>query len=267
MKHYFKVAEFKCCVNCEVQSLNERLGIVVSSFTIIEEVETENILTITKSSFNIQIKDRIENFDIELTVRDLYQIFYIFIALVVRQNNTSFLTHASVASKEDNGILIIGDYASGKTTLANTFEKEGYEVNAADRTVCSLEDGKLYNLEGTRKVVSNNQTTFLDEKITSKKVQIKTILFLDGISDNGDLKLTQLVDKTRIKKKLFYGMINVFFAPLENVNECMFRLVNEGFYQICKDVINANLNFIAVRGDANKIVQSLMNKNLGEING
>ena len=42
MKHYFKVAEFKCCVNCEVQSLNERLGIVVSSFPIIEEVETEN---------------------------------------------------------------------------------------------------------------------------------------------------------------------------------------------------------------------------------
>lgn len=260
MKYFFRVAEYNCCINCEVENLNERMKVVVSSFPIIDEVKTENILTISNNNFIIKTNNKIEKFDIELTTRDLYQIFYIFVALVVRQNQTSFLTHASVASKNDEGILIIGDYASGKTTLANTFEKEGYEVNAADRTVCSLENGVLYNLEGTRKVVSGDKTIFLDENITSKKVTIKTIIFLDGISDNGDLKLIEMVDKTRIKKKLFYGMTNVFFAPLENVNECMFKLVDEGFYQICKDVINTNLNFIAVRGDADKIVKSLIKK-------
>ena len=257
MKYYFKVANIVCCINNNVSELDERIKRISTCFSETNESEERFILTIHDESFVMSLDKKKYSYDIKITVRDLYQLFYAFVSMVVKIVDGQFLIHSAIVSKGDEAILIAGDYSSGKTTLANVFAEYGYEVNSADRSVCLLTDGKLYTIHGTKKVVSDSDVSYLTEENTTKNIQISKVLFLEGISHNGDLRYTEMQDKIRIKKKLFYSVTNIFLSPFEESNTLLCDMVDDYYFDICKDIANLDIDFIALRGDVIKIVKKI----------
>ena len=112
----------------------------------------------------------------------------------------------------------------------------------------------MFTIQGTKKINYNNIITYISDELALKTIKIKHVLFLEGISDNGELKKNSIVDKTRVKKRLFNSLINIFYAPFENFNDCMFDFVDNFYYNISKEISLLDIQFTVVRGDSNQII-------------
>lgn len=128
----------------------------------------KNLIDIKVLKYNLLIKNIINE-------TDIYPIINNLVGYLINDKNNLYI-HSVLVSKDSYGILILGDFKSGKTTLANEYIKNGYEINSADQTWIrnnKLVLGSMYNK-------SNNGITFLNKKNINKKVIIKKILLLRG---------------------------------------------------------------------------------------
>lgn len=254
MKHFFKVSNLTLCIDNHQENLDENISLLSSTYISFPASNSDSILIIEENCFIIKINSFEITKHVKIGKRDLYQVFYAFISLTVNKLNQQILIHSSIVSKNNEGILIVGDYSSGKTTLANAFHENGYEINSADRSVCQIKNGQLFTIQGTKKINYNNIITYISDELALKTIKIKHVLFLEGISDNGELKKNSIVDKTRVKKRLFNSLINIFYAPFENFNDCMFDFVDNFYYNISKEISLLDIQFTVVRGDSNQII-------------
>ena len=64
---------------------------------------------------------------------DLYQLINNIISNIINDSNNLYL-HSSVVAKNNSGMLIFGDFNSGKTTLSIKLRQKGYQILSADQT-------------------------------------------------------------------------------------------------------------------------------------
>ncbi len=241
------------------EELDEKLFSMISSYPECIKKSDSYILTINKHSFFIKLDKKLYNFRITLSKRDVYQIFYLFISLVANELG-SCLIHSSFVSSNNNGILIVGNYGSGKTTLSNLFSKNGFEINSADRSIISCKNNNLTFLQGSKKIEYENKTLYLEKKLTTKEIKIKMVVFLEGVDKGGKLIINELDDSIRIKKRIFTAQTNVYFSPLTNTNKTLFELVPENLFLISNNISFCNNKFYTVRGDPKKIIKFIKQK-------
>lgn len=182
---------------------------------------------------------------------DLYQIYNNYISMVVNDSNTLYI-HSALISKNNKGLLLVGTFGQGKTTLSNESVKLGFTVNSSDHSILRIEDNKLYMICGSNYVREGTKVYNLPLSDTNKKIEVKEIELLYGLSYNGDVSFTEL-NKDYFVKTLYQYCSWHFNNPLEkNMNDELYNSKKE-IALFLKKVSTLDIKTYIVRGDSEKI--------------
>lgn len=245
-------------VSNEIEELDEYIFGRFSQFERIKKKNAVNYLKFKGNSVDILLEGQSIVLNNRIIKTDIYPIINNVIAYLINDNNNIFI-HGIVVSKDNKGILIVGDFGQGKSTLAKEFEKNGYEINSTDQTWIEEKNGKLYQKIGSSFDIRNGKIEILDKERVLKNVQIEKIIRLIGMCDNGNISVNEITNKYHIIKNLSYFCNWSYSIPIFTDN---IELYNTTICtkQFLSKIIDDNIQVLDIRGDKKKIL-----KELGEI--
>ena len=215
-----------------------------------EEISNNKII-INEDLIDISVLDYKLNMGPKIKTTDIYPILNNLIAYIINDENNLYL-HSVVISKHNKGILILGDFKIGKSTLAIEAKKQGYEVNSADQTWINTKEmilGSSYNKD-------KNGISFLDKESINRKVKLEKIIILKGISTNGELNIQKIDNKDYFLKNIFrYANWHYDMPLLTNY----IKLKDTGEY-ILKFLKKLNIDAYFVCGDEKRIMEAIYDR-------
>lgn len=182
--------------NCflEVKNeINEFDDIVYGRFSQFEKVENINTYNYLKFNLNdvqINVNGNKKILKSRVVKTDIYTIINNVISLIINDENNIYM-HSVVVSNSNHGILILGNFGQGKTTLANEFLKCGYKINSTDQTWLVRKSAQIYQVLGSRFYCENKEIKFLDKSNSKERVKIDKIIRIVGLCDNGDISIKE----------------------------------------------------------------------------
>lgn len=189
---------------------------------------------------------------------DIYPIINNTIAYLINDEN-NMLIHSIVVSKQGKGVLIVGEFGQGKSTLAKEFENNGYEINSTDQTWLEFKNGMIYQKLGSSFDIEDGKIRILEKDKNLKNIKIEKIVRIIGLCDNGNASININDNQYYIMKNLspfcyWNYMMPIFTDDIELYNTNIFTK------KFLKKIIETGIINIDVRGDKVKIL-----KELGEI--
>lgn len=147
---------------------------------------------------------------------------------------------------------MVGDFNSGKTTLCLNALKNKMKVVSADQTNLHYKKNRLFVRKGSVYMKINQNS----EQMLSKdnyEIEIKFILNIVGLCDNGALTFDLVENKNHIIKSLFkfctwHSDIPLFTKPV---------MLNIDRFKIYKLLNKIDLPFYNVRGDSKSVVKKI----------
>lgn len=210
------------------------------------ECITNNCLIINERKIFVNIDDKIIEINEQVNTTDIYPIINNVIAYCINDKNNLYI-HSVLISKCGRGIMILGDFNAGKTSLANVANNYGYVINSADQTwICNDElvlGSKLNVLEGN--------TTYLSKELTNAKVKIEKIVIIKGICTNGICSINKIDNDNHYIKNVFKYANWHYDMPLLTKYTKLFD-TGEKILEFLK---NVKIPTFAVRGDETKIME------------
>ncbi len=216
---------------------------------------TNNYLKFNETSVEIKLKGNYKILKNRIIKTDIYPIINNVIAYLINDENNMFM-HSMVVSKENKGILIVGEFGQGKSTLAKEFVRNGYEINSTDQTWLKFKENNLYQKLGSIFDIENGKIKILEKKQYKKETKINKIIKIIGLCDDGKTQVSINNNKQYIIKDLAPFCYWNYIMPLFTDNE---ELYNTNIF--VKSFLNKIderkiLNF-DVRGDKRKIVKEI----------
>lgn len=239
----------------EVKELDEYIFGRFSQFEEIKKEKATNYLKFKQNSVEILLEGHSKILNNRILKTDIYPIINNVIAYLINDSENIFI-HAIVVSKNNKGVLIAGDFGQGKSTLATEFEKNGYEINSTDQTWLEEKDGKIYQKIGSSFDIKDEKVEILNKEKVLKNIQIKQIMRIAGICDNGNVSFNETTNKYYIIKNLAYFCNWSYSIPVFTDNV---ELYNTTIYtkQFLNKIIAANIKVFDARGDKKQIVKEL----------
>ncbi len=227
-------------------------------FETITENFTNNFLKIKTDSVEINLMGTYKILKNRIIKTDIYPIINNVIAYLINDEN-NILMHSTVVSKQGKGVLIVGEFGQGKSTLAKEFENNGYEINSTDQTWLEFKNGKIYQKLGSSFDIENGKIKILEQDKNLKNIKIEKIVRIIGLCDNGNTKIDINNNKYYIIKNLasfcyWNCMMPIFTDDVELYNTNVFTK------KFLKKITETKIINIDVRGDKVEIL-----KELGEI--
>ena len=224
-------------------------------FEVISNKNTNNYLKFNQMSVEIKIKDDYKILKNEIVKTDIYPIINNVIAYLINDENNIFM-HSLVVSKENQGILIVGEFGQGKSTLAKEFINKGYEINSTDQTWLSFKGNTLYQKLGSSFDIENGKIKTLELKQCQKKIRINKIIRITGLCDNGKTQVSINNNKYYIVKNLAPFCYWSYMMPLFTDNAELYN--TNIFVKIFLSKIDESKIFnFEVRGDKREIIKKL----------
>lgn len=215
---------------------------------------TNNYVYLDESNIHIHINEYTLDLICDVNTTDLYPIANNIIAYCINNKHNLYI-HSVVISKDGEGILLLGEFGCGKTTLAHVAREYGYEINSADQTwidECAM-------AKGSSKSVFNGVVEFLDKTNTNKRLPINKIIILKGLCDNGDVLVKKISNKNHYIKNIFnYCNWHYNMPLLSNY----VKLKDTG-KQILEFLENYKVDAYVVRGDKYKIMEAICDRKKG----
>lgn len=236
-------------------NINGKIINVESSYDIVFErlrqfeisyENTLNKLIINEDYILIKVDDICIEIKEKVNTTDIYPIVNNLVAYSINDKNNLYI-HSVVISKNGSGIMILGDFNSGKSTLANTFKQRGYVINSADQTW-------IYNNElvlGSRINIVNKETTYIDDDLTNASVKIDKIIIIRGLSTDGLSYVEKLENDNHYIKNIFKYANWHYDMPLLTKYT---KLIDTG-ENIIEFLKSTKIPTYIVRGDENKIME------------
>ena len=134
-----------------------------SQFEIVTNKEINNYLRFNETSVEININGDYKILKNRIVKTDIYPIINNVIAYIINDKSNMFV-HSLVVSKENDGILIIGEFGQGKSTFAKEFVNNGYEINSTDQTWLKFKGNDLYQELGSSFDIENGKIKTLETK-------------------------------------------------------------------------------------------------------
>ena len=247
----FKIKDIFLEVVCEVEEFEELVYGRFSQFTRSGLKGNANYIKIYKDKIEININNQVKEIKGKILKTDLYTIINNVISYIINDKENLYL-HSVVVSNNNKGILIIGNFGQGKTTLANEFQKYGFTINSTDQTWIEIKDGELRQKVGSRFYIENNEIKYINMDASNKNVKIEKIIRIVALCNNGDIWIeepkTLYTKARRISDYANWSMISpIFTDDIEmykiNVNITDFLLQLE------------KIPLYEVRGDKEEIVK------------
>ena len=194
----YKFGEITLKIECakEYENFFER-HLTCSSFTSKPEITIKCFDDATINIFNKTKKIP------SITKSDLYYILFNALSNIIN-NNSEILVHSAVIQKNSKAVLLLGDFGSGKTTLAELSQNYGYKIISTDQTWLKIENNQLKLKYGThfefmrngkiRHLEINNLNTTISQIILTKAV-IKGAKYFETIYYNSE----------QIKKRIYHS--------------------------------------------------------------
>lgn len=226
-----------------------------SQFEIVTNKEINNYLRFNETSVEININGDYKILKNRIVKTDIYPIINNVIAYIINDKSNMFV-HSLVVSKENNGILIIGEFGQGKSTLAKEFVNNGYEINSTDQTWLKFKENDLYQELGSSFDIENGKIKTLETKQYKKEIKINKIIRIVGLCNEGKTQIDINNNKYYIVKNIapfcyWSYMMPLFTDDVELYNTNTF--VKSFLSKIDESKI---LNF-EVRGDKREIIKKL----------
>ena len=237
-------------VFCNIDAYSKRLRNWLKPFTKVNRDKYDAFIKIDKKKAIWSINDNTYVINKCLDHTDLYPIFYNIVSNLLLQDN-KLLIHSSVLSFNDFGILVLGDFNSGKTTLSLEALNKGFEILSSDQSILELKNNKLYFVSGSTFIRNRDEeNTYINE---SSEVEIKKIINLVGLSNNGDLVIDNLNDPNLVLKNMFKHLTWHCDIPLFSKD----ILLDIDRIKIKKILSKFIISFYNIRGDKVKVVEKI----------
>lgn len=219
---------------------------------------TNNYLKFNINSVEINLMGNKKILNNRIIKTDIYPIINNVIAYLINDEN-NMLMHSIVVSKLDKGILIVGEFGQGKSTLAKEFENNGYEINSTDQTWLECKNGMIFQKLGSSFDIDEGKIKILKQGKNFKNIKIERIIRIIGLCDNGNTKININNNQYYIIKNLapfcyWNYMMPIFTDDIELYN------TNISTKKFLNKIIESKIINIDVRGDKKEIL-----KELGEI--
>lgn len=203
---------------------------------------------------NLKIKEKKYTFSGGiLSSHDIYPLILFAIYSLYKQHNF-LLLHSVVVECKNIGILIIGNFGQGKTTLGLAFENCGYCMVSADQTIVGFSNDQVYALASSN-IVRINNTEYCISGIKSN-IQIKKIIFIDGLCYGGDNYIKSIHQKHIILKRLWNAATWPWNTPLYITMSSVYNNTSD-IFDLCDMISSNSLAIYTVRGDPHYIAELL----------
>lgn len=251
----YKIKEKFLEVSNEIKELDEYIYGRFSQFEKISKKETTNYLKFRENSVEILLDGNSKILNNRIIKTDIYPIVNNVIAYLINDSNNIFI-HGIVVSKNDKGILIVGDFGQGKSTLAREFEKNGFETNSTDQTWLEKRNDGIYMNLGSSFDIDNGKIKMLHKEKVLKNIEIKQIIRITGICDNGNVSLDETTNKYYVIKNLSYFCNWSYSIPIFTDDVVLYNIT---LYtkKFLKKIIDTKIQVFDARGDKRKIVKEL----------
>lgn len=182
---------------------------------------------------------------------DLYPLFYNMIANIVL-NNSNVLLHSVVLWYNGVGVLAIGDFESGKTTLCRKALNNDIKVLSADQSHVRYTNNKLKLIQGSSymKIDKDHENQLM---INNHEIEIKFIINIIGICDEGKIQFNLVNDKNYKIKKLFKSC--TWHSDIPLFTKAMMLDIDR--IKIYRFLNKIELPLYDVRGDSEKIIKKI----------
>ena len=250
-----KVYSIKNCnlrIECDNLEVFKRLENWMSMFD--ETLNTaENYIKIQNNIISVSYKDI--SFSSKLVISDLYPLLMNILSNIINDDLNVFI-HSTVISKNNKGILLLGDFGQGKTTLSLFAQEYGYIIDSADYSWLEIKQDKLYLKKGSLYIKNDNDGYLL--QAYNSKVQIVKIAFLYGLCDNGQFSESLINNKQHLIKKLFpfvnwHSNLPLMFDEIE------LKSNNHFIKLFLAKIVEYDISFSIVRGDLLSVVNNFNN--------
>lgn len=248
----YLINEKKIEVLNEITEYDELIYQRFSQFKCLENVKTNNYIKFNKNTVEINIESNLIYMKNKIEKTDIYPIINNVISYCIN-DSTNIYMHSVVVSKNGKGFLLLGTFGQGKTTLANQFLKKGYEINSTDQTWLTLENNLLISKLGSRFEIIENKITLLSSEYTNKQIEIKKIIRIVGLCDNGDVSYKEIIKKEHFVKNLIQFSNWSYEMPLFTEYKKLYNS-QKNIFDFLKDLSKSNIRYMDIRGDKNKIV-------------
>ncbi len=186
----YKIKDSLLLVENQIIEFNDIIYGRFSQFEQEDAQETDNYLKFNVNDVQIKINGKEIRLNAKVIKTDIYTIINNVIAYIVNDESNIYM-HSVVVSNSKQGILIIGNFGQGKTTLANEFLKYGYKINSSDQTWLKIQNSELHQILGSRFYFENDKIKFLNKTDVKQKVKIDKIIRIVGLCDNGTTSINE----------------------------------------------------------------------------
>ena len=148
--------------------------------------------------------------------------------------------------------MLVGNFNSGKTTLCLKALKNDVDVVSADQThLCYKKDKMVLVCGSSYMKIDKDNEMFLETN--NSGIEVKLIINIVGVCDNGKLNFDLVDNKNHKIKKLFnsctwHANIPLFTKPI---------MLDIDRIKIYKWLDKINLPFYDVRGDSGDIISKI----------
>lgn len=234
---------------CEILGYSDIIMKRLSMFKKIDDKNINNYIYIfeDKTCYLLNNKEYVVKGKLKHT--DLYQLINNIISNIINDSNNLYL-HSSVVAKNNNGMLILGDFNSGKTTLSISLRKQGYQILSADQTWIENIDDKIVMRLGSKYMEYNSTYEILNSN--NDLCSIKYIILLSnsiGKESNFCIENNKYRNIKNITKCATWSVSNVLMTDY-------FEL-NLDKIEIQKFAEKINIPIICVWGDISGIIKIL----------
>lgn len=243
----------------EISDLCKRVMQVMDSFDNSEDQSYERTAEIHLYAKKIEIiiDGIVESYD-DILASDVYPIMYATLYKLTIYNGKLFV-HSTVVYKNMNAILILGDFHSGKTTLALGFQKKGWHIASYDQSILKANDSKLFMHKGSRYQSIAGCSGLIIQK-QANNIQINAVINIQGLNEEGKSHIEEVFDFNNIYRGTWKSFLWPWFTPLTNKKSI--AKMDENYVGALYKFFDffEKIRFFSVRGSVQDIVDFFENQ-------
>ena len=206
----YKIKNKKLLIECNIEDYDDIIIKRMFMFDEVNDYDDYLIINYNQTVFKINNKENIIHGKIKHT--DLYQLINNIISNIINDDNNIYI-HSAVIFKKNKGILLLGDFHSGKSTICLESRKNNYEILSADQSWLTYEK-ELWLHKGSKYLSYKDNQEIINEE--NKKCKIDAIFVIKGVFDDGNFEIYLENEKYRgiknISKYCTWSINNVLMT-------------------------------------------------------
>ena len=218
--------------------------------------ENDTYIYMNQEKIEVQLNNTRKTFSGYLKT-DIYPIMYSIVYELARSNG-GVGVHSVAVEKKNKVILIFGDYGVGKSTLALSFEKMGWNIISTDQTIIKKKSNQLQIISGSKYMKYKDKCLYY-KGVSQRENRINMIVGIKGLANNGEVNVFH--NTRSISRVLWDHCVwpwNTLICGYSMIND--FKK-NENMEAIKKVLSDVNTPLYYVRGDSDGVRDMLIELN------